>query len=166
MAKPGRKPKPSVIHEAEGGISKTHRAKAYRANEPKPGRLSKLPPAPKFLNRVGKKEWRRVGKELSKNGLLTKIDLMAFGGYCVEYQTWVEAVGKINTFGMMIKSKNGFPIQSPYVSIARNSLQAMIKIMTEFGMTPSSRARVSVDTEPAVDPAADFIERGKIKIIK
>jgi hypothetical protein len=37
----------------------------------------------------------------------------------------------------------GYPIQSPYVSVASKALEQMPKLLTEFGMTPSSRGRIN-----------------------
>jgi phage terminase small subunit len=42
----------------------------------------------------------------------------------------------------MMKSPNGYPIQSPYVSIASKQAEIMIRIAAEFGFTPASRMRL------------------------
>jgi hypothetical protein len=36
----------------------------------------------------------------------------------------------------------GYPIQSPYVSIATKQAEIMLRIAAEFGFTPASRARL------------------------
>ena len=46
-------------------------------------------------------------------------------------------------FGAMVKSPTGFPIQSPYVSIANRQAELMMRIAAEFGFTPASRSRIS-----------------------
>jgi P27 family predicted phage terminase small subunit len=51
-----------------------------------------------------------------------------------------EAIGK---FGVMIKSPNGFPVQSPYLSIANRQTEITMRITSEFGFTPASRGRIS-----------------------
>ena len=48
----------------------------------------------------------------------------------------------------MVKSPTGFPIQSPYVSIANRQAEIMMRISAEFGFTPASRGRISVAAEP------------------
>jgi hypothetical protein len=45
-----------------------------------------------------------------------------------------------------------FPVQSPYLAIANKAQEQMVKIMIEFGMTPSSRSRVH--TTPLHGPSA------------
>jgi len=47
----------------------------------------------------------------------------------------------------MIKSPQGFPIQSPYLSIANRQAEIMMRIASEFGFTPPSRSRISAPTE-------------------
>ena len=50
----------------------------------------------------------------------------------------------------MVKSPTGYPMQSPYVSIANRQAEIMMRIASEFGFTPASRSRIStpVKTEP------------------
>ena len=48
----------------------------------------------------------------------------------------------VQKHGAMIKSPNGYPMQSPYLSHANKQFEIMMKIATEFGFTPASRARV------------------------
>jgi P27 family predicted phage terminase small subunit len=43
---------------------------------------------------------------------------------------------------MLVKSPSGYAIQNPWLSIANKAFDQMMKLMTEFGMTPSSRSRV------------------------
>ena len=44
----------------------------------------------------------------------------------------------------------GYPIQSPYVSIANRQAEIMMRIASEFGFTPASRSRIStpIKNEP------------------
>jgi phage terminase small subunit len=56
-------------------------------------------------------------------------------------------------FGLVVKAQSGFPVQSPYLSIANQQSDRMLRLLIEFGCTPSSRSRVTV-TKPAA--AAEF----------
>jgi phage terminase small subunit len=42
----------------------------------------------------------------------------------------------------MIKSSNGYPVQSPYLVVANKHADTMIRIACEFGFTPASRSRI------------------------
>jgi phage terminase small subunit len=50
----------------------------------------------------------------------------------------------------MIKSPSGYPVQSPYVSVANRQAEIMMRIASEFGFTPASRSRIS--THPNAEP--------------
>ena len=65
---------------------------------------------------------------------------------CSEYT--LQAIGK---YGVMVKSPTGFPIQSPYVSIANRQAEIMMRISSEFGFTPASRGRISVGSDRGPD---------------
>lgn len=54
----------------------------------------------------------------------------------------------------MVKSPTGYPVQSPYVSIANRQVELMMRIAAEFGFTPASRSRIA--TPPADEEATLF----------
>jgi hypothetical protein len=50
---------------------------------------------------------------------------------------------QIQKYGTMVKSPTGYPIQSPYLSIANRQAELMMRVASEFGFTPASRSRIS-----------------------
>ena len=56
---------------------------------------------------------------------------------------WAEATEAIEKFGTMVKSPSGYPVQSPYVSIANRQAEIMMRIASEFRFKPASRSRIS-----------------------
>ena len=48
----------------------------------------------------------------------------------------------VQKHGAMLKSPNGFPIQSPYLSHLNKQIENMMRIASEFGFTPASRSRI------------------------
>jgi phage terminase small subunit len=50
----------------------------------------------------------------------------------------------------MIKSPSGYPVQSPYVSVANRQAEIMMRIAPEFGFTSASRSRISA--HPQAEP--------------
>lgn len=113
-------------------------------NEDEPKPEAKAPSCPNHLNADAKREWKRVTKELLKLGLLTEIDRAAIARYCQAWGEWCEATRKIDKLGMLVRTPNGYPVPSPYVVIANQAHKRMLDIEAQFGMTPSSRTRVSV----------------------
>ena len=146
----GRKPIPTAIKELNGNPGK----RALNSSEPKP--TVRIPSCPPQLQGEARKEWRRIGKELATHGLLTDLDRTALAAYCTAYERWLQAEENVRKLGAVVKSPSGFPIQNPYLAIANKAMEQMSKLLTEFGCTPSSRARVAGNkpASPADDLAA------------
>ena len=70
-------------------------------------------------------------------------DRAALAAYCGAYALWADATAQIEKYGAMIKSPQGFPIQSPYLSVANRQAEIMMRIASEFGFTPASRSRIA-----------------------
>jgi P27 family predicted phage terminase small subunit len=89
---------------------------------------------------------RLVG-ELSTLNMITSLDRAALATYCGAYALWAEATQAIQKFGSMVKSPTGYPMQSPYISIANRQAEIMMRIASEFGFTPASRSRIIIREE-------------------
>lgn len=133
----GRKRKPTPLKVIQG----TQRADRINHNEPTPE--PQIPKPPEHLHGESLIEWERVSKELYKIGLLSEIDRSALAAYCVVWARWADAEHKLKTEPLVIVSKNGQPFQNPTLGIANRSLDLMRSYLSEFGMTPSSRSRVT-----------------------
>src|SRR5436190_6730267 len=152
----GRKPKPTSIRMLEGNPGK----RALNDREPTPPQG--VPDCPNYLDDEAKAEWFRTAKVLSDMGLLSLADRTALAAYCVVYSRWLKAEEQVKKFGSIVKSpEKGFPMKSPYLSVADQALDAMHKFMVEFGLTPSSRSRIRVPAGGQVKDEFDaFLEAG------
>ncbi|MCH8342474.1 MAG: phage terminase small subunit P27 family [Planctomycetes bacterium] len=140
--KRGPKPLPTQLKLARG---------SRRVTDP----LEPIPPVvrptrPAHLSRTARSEWDRIAPELERLGLLTKLDRAALAAYCQAYGRWVKAEKEAAMHGLVVKTKDGNLIQNPYLSIANKAMRQMHEFLVEFGMTPSSRTRVTV--VPPIDP--------------
>ncbi len=144
----GRKPQPTHLKLLEGNPGK----RPLNKREPKPPAVT--PTCPRHLSDEAKKEWRRVTPLLDTLGLLTKIDRAALAMYCEAWGRWVQAEEALRKFGVMVKSPNGFPMQSPYLAVANKAIDQMRGLLTEFGMSPASRTRISVEQPMSEEDAA------------
>jgi len=155
----GRKPKPNAIKELHGNPGK----RALNKREPKFGGIAKCPP---HLSKVAKQEWKRVSQELADSGLLTSVDRAALAGYCSSWARWVDAEDHLNLEGAVVKGVTGTPVRNPYAMISDHALDQLRKFAVEFGMTPSSRSRIHVET-PTVpaDPFDDFMNSAMVTVI-
>ena len=163
MAKSGPKPKPTRVKKLQGNPGRRPLPK----NEPQPKVSSGLPIVPRYLNKVAQEEWRRMVEELHPIGLLTNIDLTALAGYCFSYALWVEAIEKVQEHGTVVKAQSGYPMISTHLAIANKAMIEMRKWLVEFGMTPSSRSRVTVAPKKGKSELEKFQEKGKkLKAVK
>ncbi len=98
---------------------------------------------PPELGAVAQKEWDRIFAELTRDAdLLQAVDQAMLAVYCAAYAEWLEATEALHKYGTVMKSPTGYPIQSPYVSIANQKAQMMLAVAKEFGFTPASRGRL------------------------
>jgi P27 family predicted phage terminase small subunit len=148
----GRKPLPSNVVRLRGNPGKR------RLNHAEPRPAPRVPPCPSCLGDAARKEWQRLSKELAELGLLTRLDRGLLAAYCQAHALWVEAVASIARYGTMVKSPNGYPMQSPYVAVANKQVDIMVRIAAELGMTPSSRTRIRVGDKAPADPFEVFLQ--------
>jgi P27 family predicted phage terminase small subunit len=147
----GRKPTPTMLKVLSGNPGKRP------LNEREPLAAQGLPEMPAWLDGEALAEWGRITVDLADMGLLSKADRPALAAYCTAWSRWVDAEAQVKKYGAVVKSPDkGFPMKSPYLSIAEQSLETMRKLMVEFGLTPSSRSRIRV---PAGGDEADELDR-------
>jgi len=145
----GRKPKPTSIRLLEGNPGRRP------LNDREPNAPDGIPDCPDYLDDVAKAEWFRTASVLSEMGLLSRADRTALAAYCVAYARWVEAEAQVKRYGTIVKSpEKGFPMKSPYLTVADQAMETMRKLMVEFGLTPSSRSRIR--TPDRDGPVSDF----------
>jgi P27 family predicted phage terminase small subunit len=144
-------PKPTQLKVLEGNPGK----RPLPANEPKPKPVA--PKCPSWLDKEAKREWRRVVPELSRLGLLTVVDGTALAAYCQAYSKWVEAEKFMQKHGMIFKTPSGYIQQVPQVAIAQKYLLIVRDFCREFGLTPSSRSRMTFPTSGEADEFEDFL---------
>lgn len=154
MTIPGTKPKPITLKLLEGNPGK----RKLNMNEPKPVPIA--PECPDWLLDDAKEEWKTMSVILEQLGLLTIVDKAAFAGYCQNYAKWKKAEEFIKKHGFTYKypkkDKDGNVVSIyiapfPEVAIARASLEQVRQFCVEFGLTPSSRGRISITSTENID---------------
>jgi P27 family predicted phage terminase small subunit len=96
---------------------------------------------PVELNSVARIEWKRVVTELAPLKLLKPLDLAMVALYCNAYAGWLDATAAIKEYGAVIKTSTGYPVQSPYVSLANQHAAVMLRCSAELGLSPASRIK-------------------------
>lgn len=146
----GRKAKPINLHLVTG--NKSHLTKKQieqrKKNEPKFNADKIRCPAWLKTDPVAKKEWNRITKELKAAELITNVDVTALAVYCDTYSKYIEATEELNKTDLTLVYTNKFGaeniIEHPLVRISRGYAELMKKYITEFGLTPASRAKIAI----------------------
>ena len=147
----GRPPKSAAQKKLEGNPGK-------RKTKAEPQLTPALPAPPANLTEAAIVEWNRVGPELFAAKILTNADRGALAVYCQSWADWVEARDYIDGKKKVIKSPNGYEMQSPWVAIANKASEKLLKVAAEFGLTPASRVRLATDPP---DPDDDQAKKEK-----
>jgi P27 family predicted phage terminase small subunit len=110
-----------------------------------------MPDCPAFLSAEAQAEWGRFTKELLPLGLVTPLDRTALIVYCDDFSMLIEAGAMVRAKGLLIKTNNGNPIQNPYLAIANSTKERLLKVLEQFGGTPSARTRIHAAALPGDD---------------
>ena len=130
MAKRGPKPKPTKVLKLRGS-----RKIRQDEGEPDGEPLCRMPQPPSCLTKEGKQLWQTLGPKLRRSGLLTDLDVDMFELLCDIYGEY--------------KSPDANE-QTP--SYRAKLLDKLVKLYAEFGLSPSSRSRVTVEKPKAENP--------------
>lgn len=150
----GRKPVPSALKLIRGNPSK----RPINDAESTPPALVDVQ-MPDWLSAGAKEHWPVIAEPLHAAGLLTAIDTTALGLLCESFVLWKDANEKVAKFGAVVKGAAGYPTRSPYLCIVSQQSELMLRILAEFGMTPSSRSRCTVAKADDLGPYARFVRK-------
>ena len=140
--------KPTALKVLQGNPGK----RPLPENEP---RLQvEVPRTPPHLSPVAKKHFPKIAKQLAAMKVMTKQDTDALVIYCEAYARWYKANQELLTCDWVTKTDNGYPVQTPWLSISNKAFIEMKTMLTEFGLTPASRTKVQMigDDGGAKDP--------------
>jgi len=150
----GRRPKPSYLKIIEGNRGKR------RLNDAEPRPAPAPLAAPAWLCASAKGAWDQYAPELQRIGVLTLIDVPAFGALCTLAADVATEDDAVRRTGALIKSARGRPMANPFLRLRDKHLELLLRYSENFGMTPSARSRVRVTAEPDDDsPAAKYLTR-------
>ena len=130
----GRKPKPTQLKVLEGNPGK----------RPIPKKKRHVPDGlrvPSDLSPEAKKYWKQIVKN-APLGLLRACDTHALKRYVIALCIYKKAVDDLEKSNSIIRSKNGTPIHNPHLGILNRQTDILLRLESEFGFTPSARARL------------------------
>ena len=117
------------------------------------------PDQPDWLDEEARRVWETLTPMLESMGVLSRIDGNALARYCRLWSRWRQAEKWIEEKGEMypIRNEDGSVKcfqQWPQVAIAHKLSEQLNRLEREFGLTPSSRARLQVS--PVCDETDDL----------
>ena len=134
----GRKPTPLNMRLVQGNAGK----RPIPDDLPEPPAPVAVPEPPELLSIAAREYWSEFATQLSLMRVLTDADLPALCMLCESYSLYWEAMEGVRQFGIISMTPNKYLARSEYLNTANKQLEICLKILTEFGLTPSSRMRV------------------------
>ena len=145
MGKRGPKPKPTAMLKLSGSkwVNETRSGR-----DKEPAVEAAMPKCPTWLkDRRARAHWRKTVKSLMEIGVLAAIDGDALARLCMTYSRYIDAQAELDESGEVCLNNKGVPVSSPWSRVVESLAAQLLKLETEFGLTPSSRTRVHA-TEP------------------
>lgn len=151
----GRRPKPTALHILNGNPSR----KNLNINEVRPpaGDITK----PVWLSGGASAIWDELGPVCLVMGTLTTADLQAFGTLCELQATMQQASASKDgrkLFSLQHQDGDDSPLEiviDAVLKLERETANALRPYYEYFGLTPSSRARLTVP-KPAAEPESKW----------
>jgi P27 family predicted phage terminase small subunit len=157
----GRKQKPNEIKEAQGTLQPCR----VKKDLIKPT-IELNVHAPEELNEWGAALYEKIMTEYSRIGLVSVLDTGSLLILCNEFGTYCEADDVVKAKGMEVEEE--IYNQKGEISGTRTILNPMLKarndafknyksMCTEFGLSPSSRATLSVPEKQQTDEIGELL---------
>jgi P27 family predicted phage terminase small subunit len=137
----GRRPKSAAKKKLHGNPGR----RPLPGNELKPERG--IPEPPEWLSDVALGHWQTLAPELDAAGVLTVADGHALALLCEAHADWRAACEAIElhgeTYTRTTAAGKSTVVARPEVAMRSDAWSRMKSMLAEFGLTPTSRSRVS-----------------------
>ena len=156
MGKRGPKPTPT----SQLKLRNSQVLKTRNTGEVEPA--TDIPPCPQIIkkNKEAKKEWNRITPLLAKMYLLSEQDLAMISGYCQAWSEVVQTTEYLDNHDWIIEASTGGQYQTPMIGIRNKAWDKLNRYAGHFGLSPSARAGLTVETKQATkDKLADILGR-------
>jgi P27 family predicted phage terminase small subunit len=134
------KPTPTALKILRGNPGK----RPISRREPRPRLEPPLAPARFEHSAAALKHWHALAPTLTRLGLLTEVDGHAFAELC-DYLADIDAARlELYASGPVVRTAEGTAVISPYYNVVLRASASAARLLAEFGLTPSARARIEV----------------------
>ena len=150
MAKAGRRPKPTKLKLLDG----TQRGPVKQ----EPSLPSGIPPMPKRLkvDKVAVACWQELSEILTKMGVLTLGDGEALATLCEVHSAEQACLLQLRAGGAVMHTDLGGVKPNPAGPLYRSLVAQKASLLSEFGLTPSSRTKLATKAEVQKDELEAF----------
>jgi P27 family predicted phage terminase small subunit len=130
--------------------------------EPKP--VNRAPTKPDYFDDddVASAMWDRIVRQLEQLGTISESDAQVIELYCLTYARYRAAVDELRNDGSLTIVTDGGNVKAnPVAGIVSQTSTQLQSLLSELGLTPSSRSRVRSTVDQPRDALADFLSRKK-----
>ena len=106
-------------------------------------------PVPPELTGEALEAWYRFVADLGSDAM--SVDRAALIVLATAWAELAEADREIGSGGTVIRLANGYPGPNPYVKVRKEARTVVLKLLTEFGLTPAARGGIKNRATPPAD---------------
>jgi len=140
----GRKPTPTALKLLKGNPGK----RPINLREPMPDPIATDCP-PELTEADAVEEWNRTIVPAIHRRQVTTADRAFAIAHCELWATWrSQLLAAAKHAHVVAVGKDGRPSPNPARGMANRTLQLLVKVDSELGLTPASRSRVQTADEP------------------
>ena len=115
------------------------------------------PRMPSWLSDIAATEWKRICPLLEARGLMSPLYKCALVAYCTTWAQLVDIDERLDREGLILHTADGRPYKHPLTGLRKQASELLLKLCTEFGLTPASRSRVTgAATPPTPEARPEF----------
>lgn len=150
MAKAGRRPKPTALKLLDG----TQRGPAKQ----EPSLPAGVPPMPERLkvDQIAVDKWQELAGILTSMGVLTLGDGEALATLCEVHSAEQACLLQLRAGGAVMHTDLGGVKPNPAGPLYRSLVSQKAALLSEFGLTPSSRTKLATKAEVQKDELEEF----------
>lgn len=139
---PGRKKLPTALKLMRGTV------RADRANPREPQLTPAIPEAFAALTPAAQEHFNRLSRQLKAIKVSTEIDGAALSALAQAMAHYEAANKALADEGLVIEGRGGESVRNPWLIIQKQAWEQMQRGFTDFGLTPSARAKIHTAGEP------------------
>lgn len=152
----GRKPLAPEVMRQRGAYDGPN---ANRENKNRPKSDGVDPDRPDWFDETENQKWDEICADLQRMGVQTSENRELLVAYVSSYGGWMRVRKQIMEEGLTHTNTKGTESRHPLLVELHKFKATMIKLLPEFGLTPSSRGKLVSFKDPEKTDAGDILQR-------